>query len=237
MDTPILPNPIYRQARFVLSAPTVKALPADQGYEVAFVGRSNAGKSTAINAITDNKSLTRVSKQPGRTQAINVFAVSADRALIDLPGYGYANVAKSVKARWQAHMTQYLEQRRALRGLMVVMDARHPLTELDLHIIRWTQAAELPVHCLLTKADKLRPSQIPPLIERCLTTLRPFNHDIGLQPFSGLRKQGVADAHAVLDHWFELPPKAATPDRKNFDGHSDPPGSTHRLVGEARRPD
>lgn len=212
-------NPIYRQARFVLCAPTVKTLPADQGHEVAFVGRSNAGKSTAINAIADNKSLTRVSKRPGRTQAINLFEISPGRTLVDLPGYGYADVAKSIQARWQAQLTHYLEQRRALRGLMVVMDARHPLTELDLQIIRWTQAADLPVHCLLSKADKLRPNRIPPLIDHCLAALNRFDHAISLQPFSGLRKQGVAHAHAVLDRWFELPASAATAARKNPDGH------------------
>src|SRR6056297_1051377 len=134
----------YRQAHYTVSATQLSELPADTGIEVAFAGRSNAGKSSAINTITEQKSLARISKTPGRTQMINFFNLDNDNKLVDLPGYGYAKVPEKMKIRWQQTLGKYLETRQALAGLMLMMDIRHPLKEFDLQMIKWANNAELP---------------------------------------------------------------------------------------------
>ena len=146
-------NPIYQRARFLLSAVQLRQLPAEVTHEVAFAGRSNAGKSSAINAITQQKALARTSKTPGRTQQINVFPITEDRAITDLPGYGYAKVDTATREQWGRLLTGYFRQRRALKGVMVIMDIRHPLTPHDLAMLELTKANDLPVHVLLSKAD------------------------------------------------------------------------------------
>ena len=148
-------NP-FRQATYVLSAHHPGQLPPDEGIEVAIAGRSNAGKSSAINALTDQKSLARTSKTPGRTQQIVIFEVDEGRRLADLPGYGFAKVPQSLKEHWQRAMEEYFRTRQSLRGVVLVMDIRHPMRPFDQQMLAWCEAAGLPCHVLLTKADKLK---------------------------------------------------------------------------------
>ena len=186
-----------------MSAPSLSHLPKDVGIEVAFIGRSNAGKSSAINTITGIKGLARTSKTPGRTQMINMFALDDDRRMVDLPGYGYAKVPLGMKQRWQKSMMQYLERRDCLQGLVLVMDIRHPLKESDRQLIEWTVAANVPVHILLTKADKLSRGNA---INSLLQVRRALNHYselVTVQQFSSLNRIGLDDALTQLNHWFD----------------------------------
>jgi GTP-binding protein len=148
-----------RQTKFLTSAAASGDLPPDHGAEVAFAGRSNAGKSTALNALTGVSGLARASKMPGRTQLINFFAVGPNARLVDLPGYGFAKVPVEVRATWEGMLEDYLAERVSLRGLVLVMDIRHPLKDLDLQLLDWARGRALPVHALLTKADKLSKAQ------------------------------------------------------------------------------
>lgn len=193
---------IYRQAHYTISATQLAELPADTGVEVAFAGRSNAGKSSAINTITDQKSLARISKTPGRTQMINFFALDDERALVDLPGYGYAKVPEKMKVRWQQTLGKYLETRQALKGLMLMMDIRHPLKEFDVQMIKWANNAKLPVHILLTKADKLKHGAAMASLHSVESQLSKLNLTAGAQLFSSLKKTGKEQAIAQLDSWF-----------------------------------
>ena len=194
-------NP-YQQTSFLLGVPDPRKAPPDRGAEVAFAGRSNAGKSSALNTITGQRSLARISKAPGRTREINFFLVRGDRRLVDLPGYGYAKVSKSVQKQWERHIAHYLETRQSLVGVILMMDIRHPLRAFDLQLLRWCHAAELPAHILLTKADKLKrgPAQSTLLsVRRQLGTLHP---DASVQLFSSLKGDGAEEARAVLDDWL-----------------------------------
>ncbi len=194
-------RPPYQHAVFLLSAAELEQLPPDLGGEVAFIGRSNAGKSSAINAITGIKGLARTSKTPGRTQLINFFALDEHRRLVDLPGYGYAKVPFSVKERWQQTVNQYLQERGSLKGLVLIMDIRHPLKDLDRHLLKWAAKCEIPVHILLTKVDKLKHSE-------ALQTLRHVEKEIALyskvtvQAFSSLTHDGLEEALLQLDVWL-----------------------------------
>ncbi|MES9938030.1 MAG: ribosome biogenesis GTP-binding protein YihA/YsxC, partial [Sedimenticola sp.] len=145
-------NPFYHQARFLTSAAKLNQSPADEGIEVAFAGRSNAGKSSAINTLCQQRNLARTSKTPGRTQLLNFFTLDEQRRLVDLPGYGYAKVAEKVKLQWQKELAAYLEQRQSLRGIILLVDVRHPLKEFDQQMLDWSAQIDLPVHILLTKA-------------------------------------------------------------------------------------
>jgi GTP-binding protein len=192
----------YRQARFLKSARLPRDYPPDEGFEVAFAGRSNAGKSSALNCLADQKTLARTSKTPGRTQLINFFAVDDARRLVDLPGYGYAKVALEIKQRWQREMAAYLERRASLAGLVLVMDVRHPLTDYDREMLGWCAHRTLPVHVLLTKADKLKrgPAAATRLqVARALDGLHPA---ATVQLFSALKRSGLDEALAQLDTWF-----------------------------------
>ncbi len=196
-------HPLYRQASFAIAANHLHQLPADQGVEVAFAGRSNAGKSSAINALTGQKSLARTSKTPGRTQQIVFFTLDQQRRLVDLPGYGYAKVPARMKRHWQGLMQAYFERRRSLRGLVLVMDIRHPLKEFDQMMLDWCEASDTPVHILLTKADKLSRGAAAAQrqqVERALAG-RPA---CGIQTFSALKHSGVEQALARLDTWLGL---------------------------------
>ena len=204
-------NPYYRRAAYLKSVVELRQLPPEQGWEAAFAGRSNAGKSSALNTLTGINGLARVSKQPGRTQAINYFALDPQRFLVDLPGYGYAKVPLAMKKRWQQTMGRYLQKRAALRGLVLVMDVRHPLTELDRQLLDWSQAANLPVHCLLTKADKLKRGAAANALLDVRNALRQAGLNATAQLFSSLAKTGVEEAHAILDRWLELERPADTP--------------------------
>lgn len=199
-------NTAYQKARYLTSAPSVKTAPQDEGFEVAFAGRSNAGKSSAINAITQQKSLARVSKTPGRTRMLNFFRVDDQRRLVDLPGYGYAQVPEAIQKNWREALEDYFSERRSLRGVFLVMDIRHPLTPFDRHMIEWCRHWELPLHIALTKADKLgRGAALQTLrtVEAELKTIEGLK--ISLQLFSALKRTGLGEAWAVLDRWLEMP--------------------------------
>jgi GTP-binding protein len=193
---------IYRQAHYTISATQLAELPDDIGIEVAFAGRSNAGKSSAINTIADQKALARISKTPGRTQMINFFALDNERSLVDLPGYGYAKVPEKMKIRWQQTLGKYLETRQALKGLMLMMDIRHPLKEFDLQMIKWANNAHLPVHILLTKADKFKHGAAMANLHSVEAKLRKLNLNASVQLFSSLKKTGKEQAISQLDKWF-----------------------------------
>ncbi len=200
----MLTNP-YSQAKFLKSAPRADQLPEDIGYEVAFAGRSNAGKSSALNCLTGIRQLARTSKTPGRTQLINVFTLADEsRRLIDLPGYGYAKVALNVKRDWQTNLAHYLEVRQSLRGLVLLMDIRHPLKELDQSMIDWALNRELPVHILLTKADKLSRGQVQNTLLQVRRHYDLAQDFITAQAFSSLKKQGVEELILVLNQWMDI---------------------------------
>lgn len=198
-------NTVYFSAQFDSSASDPYYCP-DSDVEVAFAGRSNAGKSSAINTITRNGKLARTSKTPGRTQLINHFSLGDKRFLVDLPGYGYAQVSKSRQKEWQAAMTRYLVSRDSLRGLVLVMDIRHPLTDSDWQLIELQQQGNAALHILLTKSDKLSRSQRAQTLAKVQMSLGKADVEATLQDFSALKKEGIDDAHSVLDHWlFDLP--------------------------------
>jgi len=198
-------NTAYFRAQFETSASDSRQSP-EATAEVAFAGRSNAGKSSAINTITRNGKLARTSKTPGRTQLINHFALGEGRYLVDLPGYGYAQVSKARQQAWQQAMTRYLVSREALVGLVLVMDIRHPLTDGDWQLIELQQRGASQLHVLLTKADKLSRNQANRSVVEVQKALEEAGVEATLQVFSSLKATGVEDAHAVLDHWlFEIP--------------------------------
>ncbi|KRD32103.1 MULTISPECIES: ribosome biogenesis GTP-binding protein YihA/YsxC [unclassified Lysobacter] len=199
-------NPLAR-ARYLLAAHTPKQLPPDGGFEVAFAGRSNAGKSSALNAMCQQNALARVSKTPGRTQQLVFFDIppSTDRYLVDLPGYGYAKVPQDLQAHWQAFIDQYFQTRQALRGLVVVMDIRHPLKDYDRQMLGYAVSRGLPAHALLTKADKFgRGQQTQALLAVRKDLFSSYGNSVSVQTFSGESKQGVDEARAVVGGWLGL---------------------------------
>lgn len=196
----------YNIAQFEKSVPRPDQAPADSGLEVAFAGRSNAGKSSALNRLTCQKSLARISKTPGRTQHLVFFRLDDERRLVDLPGYGFAKVPEKVKREWGIQLEKYLQERHSLQGLILLMDVRHPMTEFDQQMLQWSIHANMPVHILLTKADKLKrgAAQNSLLkVKRYITDLP----NITVQLFSSLKGTGVEEAQAVLDNWLDFPPK------------------------------
>ena len=198
-------NTVYFSAQFESSASDPYQCPSALS-EVAFAGRSNAGKSSAINTITRQGKLARISKTPGRTQLINHFSIGNDRFLVDLPGYGYAQVSKTQQKRWHQAMTQYLVSRDCLKGVVLVMDIRHPLTDADWQLIELQQAGQTELHILLTKADKLSKNQVARSVGAVQKSLGEADVEATLQDFSALKKKGVEDVHAILDSWlFDKP--------------------------------
>lgn len=194
----------YSKVHFLLSAQKLAHLPEDKGAEIAFAGRSNAGKSSALNAITEIKGLARTSKTPGRTQLINFFALDDEHRLVDLPGYGYAKVPEAVKHQWQDVLEQYLRTRQCLRGLVLLMDIRHPLKEFDRQMLQWCRHVEMPVHILLTKADKLKRGPAHATLQSVRRFLGAEHPKATVQLFSALKKQGLEEARAVLDQWLGI---------------------------------
>ena len=190
------------KATFTISAPDIRKLPEDSGIEVAFAGRSNAGKSSALNTLTNQKSLARTSKTPGRTQLINVFEIGDNKRLIDLPGYGFAKVPLEMKKKWQKALGEYLEKRESLKGLVVLMDIRHPLKDLDMDLIQWAADSELPVLALLTKCDKLSQGKRSAEVLKVKKALAPLNADIKVQAFSSLKRTGSEQADTIICDWF-----------------------------------
>lgn len=192
----------YQRATFLTSAPDIKALPADEGIEVAFAGRSNAGKSSALNTLTRQNSLARTSKTPGRTQLINTFSLDTERRLIDLPGYGFAKVPLAVKEKWQKSLAEYLMKRSSLKGLVVLMDIRHPLKDLDQDLIHWAVQSELEVLILLTKSDKLAVGARKKVLSEVREAAMAFMGNVTVHTFSSLNKQGLEELEQVLDTWY-----------------------------------
>ncbi len=196
---------LLNSARYLLSAHNFRQLPADAGREVAFAGRSNAGKSSALNALTHHNALARVSKTPGRTQQLVFFEVRPDRHLVDLPGYGYAKVPQDLQAHWQAFIQDYFQRRESLKGLVVVMDIRHPLKDYDRQMLGYAVQRGLPAHALLTKADKLGRGQQSQTLQAVKKELfSAFGDSVGVQVFSSESKQGVDQARQVVMDWLEL---------------------------------
>jgi GTP-binding protein len=191
----------YNQATFVTSAANLAACPPESLAEVAFAGRSNAGKSSAINAITNQTRLARISKTPGRTQLINFFGLAEGRFLVDLPGYGFAKVPLSVKNKWQEELEKYLRRRQVLCGLVLLSDIRHPLKEFDRMMIDWAVQSCLPLHLLLTKSDKLKRGAAQNTLLAVQKELKPFSN-VTVQLFSSLKNDGVTEVRAKLDEWL-----------------------------------
>ena len=201
----------FNSARFLVSASRLEECPPDTGSEVAFAGRSNAGKSSAINCITTNGKLARTSKTPGRTRLINFFSLNREhRRLVDLPGYGYAKVSRDMKDDWQQHLDHYLSQRVSLRGLVLVMDIRHPLTDFDQMMVQWCEHNHLPLMILATKADKLKYGQAKTALMGIAGKLKGFECVHHLMMFSATSKLGLDDARQALLDWLE--PAAEEPE-------------------------
>lgn len=192
----------YEITHFMTSASNIHQLPVDSGIEIAFTGRSNAGKSSALNILTNQKNLARTSKTPGRTQLINLFVVEPGIRLVDLPGYGYAEVLQKLNCKWQCTVGQYLQKRNSLKGLVILMDIRHPMKDLDQKILELAVYINIPVLILLSKADKLaygaRKAQLTQVREATST----FMGDVHVEIFSSLKKQGVNKLQQKLDVWF-----------------------------------
>jgi GTP-binding protein len=195
----------YRNSAFFLSVNQLSQLPDDTINEIAFSGRSNAGKSSAINVICDIKNLCRTSKTPGRTQMINYFQcgdMDNSNYLVDLPGYGYAKVSLDVKHHWQQLLQEYLTSRESLRGIIIIMDIRRPFTEYDTIMLDWSKAANMPTHILLTKMDKFKYGAAKNILLKVKLELQKNNYNCSVQLFSALKKQGAEEAREVLDAWF-----------------------------------
>jgi len=196
------------RAQFFTTAARLANLDFPSAGEVAFVGRSNSGKSSAINTLANQKRLAFTSKTPGRTQQINFFALGHDRFLVDLPGYGYAKVQKSEHARWQAFLGSYLQGREPLAGLVLIMDARHPLTELDRQLLDWFASRGRPVHALLTKADKLTRNEQTKTLREVSAALAERGPGYSASLFSSLKRTGVEPMQEILARWLEWPVSA-----------------------------
>jgi GTP-binding protein len=192
---------LFRNAAFFKSAAELEHVPASAG-EIAFAGRSNSGKSSAINALAGRR-IAFVSKTPGRTRLINFYALGAQRFLADLPGYGYAKVPEAIRAPWEKLLGAYLQMRAPLRGLAVVMDVRHPLTELDRRLLAWFRPTGKPVHILLTKADKLSRAAAQKVLRRVEGEIAALGPNISVQLFSSLKNSGLEEAAAVLGTWLD----------------------------------
>lgn len=203
---PTLPNP-FNRADYLLAAHTDRQLPPDGGFEAAFAGRSNAGKSSALNALCGRNALARVSKTPGRTQQLVYFGLPPheERFLVDLPGYGYAKVPQDLQAHWQAFIHRYFETRQALRGLVVVMDIRHPLKDYDLQMLGYAMERGLPAHALLTKADKLSRGAAGNAVLGVRKDLRArWGDSVSVQAFSAESKQGVDELRDIVASWLGI---------------------------------
>ncbi len=205
------PHPVLQltaRARFQISAPTLALCPPDTGLEVAFAGRSNAGKSSCINTLARQKQLARASKTPGRTQLINFFTLEEgdQRRLVDLPGYGYARVSHDMKDEWQRHLGEYLQGRGSLCGLVLLMDIRHPLTDFDQNMLAWARRRNLAVHCVLTKADKLNRGPALNALQAVKKELKTLGFEASAQLFSALKVSGLEELGDKLGEWLQYPP-------------------------------
>lgn len=196
-------HPLYQKATYLKSVPTLALCPEELTHEVAFAGRSNAGKSSALNVITSQRGLARISKTPGRTQLINFFPVDETRALVDLPGYGFAKVNVKIKRAWEAGLSEYIENRSALKGLVLLMDCRLPPTDIDIQMLDWTESLGLPVHILLTKSDKLKKGPAKTNLLKLQNLLKAEYPHATAQLFSSLKREGLNQVWNKLDEWME----------------------------------
>ena len=194
---------LFRHAEFETSVAHPDQLPLSNAPEVAFAGRSNAGKSSALNTLAEHTRLAFVSKTPGRTQLINLFRLKNGAALVDLPGYGYAEVPASVRRQWQGLLEVYLTRRPNLAGLVLIMDARRPFTDLDLQMVKWFGVTGKPIHCLLTKSDKLTRTEQAKALKAARDAAATLPGIITLQLFSSLKKTGMPEAERVIGAWFD----------------------------------
>ncbi len=194
----------YRGAKYMLNAYQLDQVPLDQGREVAFAGRSNAGKSSAINTLTEINGLARTSKTPGRTQHMVFFELDDERRIVDLPGYGYAKVPRKQKEHWNATLPVFLETRHCLQGVVLLMDIRHPLKELDEAMLIWCANAEIDVHILLTKSDKLKQSPASKTLKQVRQEAGLLHPNVTVQLFSSLKRRGLSEVYARLDQWYGL---------------------------------
>ncbi|MGL5949413.1 MAG: ribosome biogenesis GTP-binding protein YihA/YsxC [Aeromonas sp.] len=204
----------FNKVHFVTSAPDIRHLPTDGGVEIAFAGRSNAGKSSALNTLTRQKNLARTSKTPGRTQLINLFELEPGKRLVDLPGYGYAQVPLEMKLKWQKSLAEYLQRRDSLKGLVILMDIRHPLKDTDLNMLEWSAHRALPVQILLTKADKLSPGPRNNQVIKVRNAVANLGPQIKVAAFSSLNNIGVEQLTQTLSEWYvsEAPPALSEDD-------------------------
>lgn len=194
-------------ARFLMSAPSAAKMPPDEGVEIAFAGRSNTGKSSTINVLCGQRSLARTSRTPGRTQHLVVFDLGEGRRLVDLPGFGYAKVSKQTRAHWEQALPEYLETRRSLRGLVLVMDVRHPLKEAEQVLVRWCAAARVPLHVLLNKSDKLGRGPGRQAEHAVARHVAEAGAEAQAQLFSAQARTGVEDVLGVIAAWLDLGPE------------------------------
>lgn len=195
-------HPLYQKATYLKSVPTLALCPEDIGYEVCFAGRSNAGKSSALNVITSQRGLARISKTPGRTQLINFFECDEERRLVDLPGYGFAKVNIKIKKAWEAGLSEYIEKRDCLKGLILLMDCRMPPTDIDLTMLDWTLDIGLPIHVLLTKSDKLKKGAAQSQLLALQKMLKEDYPHASAQLFSSLKREGLNKVWNKLDEWM-----------------------------------
>jgi len=220
--------PLFRKAAFFTTVAHLRDLPPEALAEVAFAGRSNAGKSSAINTLADHTRLAFVSKTPGRTQHLNYFRLDEGKFLVDLPGYGYAKAPEEVRDTWEGLIGPYLAGRTPLKGVVLIMDSRHPLTDLDLQLIDWFAPTGKPIHILLTKADKLTRVQQAESLRNVRSALAEMGEQFSVQLFSSLKKTGIESAEAVLAKWLDIAPPAAP---------AAPPAKRVLAPGEKRNPE
>ena len=199
-DSKLIPN--FRAASFLTSAAKLGQCPADKGAAVAFAGRSNAGKSSAINCLTGNKKLARTSKTPGRTQLLNFFSLSEHSRLVDLPGYGFAKVPEKIKQDWNRLMENYLQYRQSLKGLILLMDCRHPLQPFDQQILAWSRAAQMPTHILLTKSDKIKKGTAKNSLLAVNNQIAVYGELVSVQLFSTEKNIGHSTLIETLTFWL-----------------------------------
>jgi GTP-binding protein len=203
--------PIFRKAVFSTTVAHLRDLPADSQREIAFAGRSNAGKSSAINALANHTRLAFVSKTPGRTQHLNYFTLEEGKYFVDLPGYGFAKAPEEIRSQWDGLLAPYLRYREPLVGLVLIMDSRHPLTELDEQMLAWFAQTGKPIHILLSKADKLSRQQQLAVLAEVRGALAKIGDRCTLQLFSSLKRSGIKEAETVLGEWLGMEPDAEAP--------------------------
>lgn len=209
---------LFANAVFDISAEKLSDLPPPAGAEIVFAGRSNSGKSSAINTLVGRTRLAFVSKTPGRTQLINFFRLRNGAFLVDLPGYGYADVPEKVRHHWQGVLAAYLTRRTSICGLVLIMDARRPLTGLDRQMIEWFGPAGKPIHVLLTKADKLTRSEAAKILQATRSELAPWADQVSVQLFSSLKKTGIDEAERIIGSWLGVAEAVAVAEKRSAPG-------------------